>query len=325
MMANVAVFWRAAPWTLGRVGTEIVRHPDPAAQSRRERRDRGLLAVGLGSAAVLAALVWAGVVSPDVQAIGRLATYVLVGAGAVWIMWMYAARRVRVEDWRRVPVVAFVCILGALYWSAFELAPTALNQFAGDFTDHVVGGFQIPVTWFQSFNTIAVILLAPVFALFWSRLARRGREPSSAAKLPLGFTFSAAGFLLMMFAADQVVAGRGVFQAPAWWLIASYTLQSAGELCLSPVGLSMVSRLAPRGYAGQSMAIWFLATAAGSLLAGILWPAVDPEKLDAMSSLFLDSAGVLALGAVLSLIPFVLLQRRTSSRGGDSVLHRSAR
>jgi proton-dependent oligopeptide transporter, POT family len=177
-------------------------------------------------------------------------------------------------------------IFAAIFWSAFEQAPTSLNLFARDFTDRQLGSFTIPATWFQSVNSAFIILCAPLFAALWTGLAKRGVDLSSPTKFALGLLLAGLGFFLMIFAAKRVVASGGTLLVSPWWLVASYFFQTLGELCLSPVGLSSMTKLSPRKYVGQMMGIWFLASAVGNLIGGLVGGHVDPEKLDQMPQLF---------------------------------------
>jgi POT family proton-dependent oligopeptide transporter len=207
------------------------------------------------------------------------------------------------DEKKRVGVIVVLFAFAAIFWSAFEQAPTSLNLFARDFTDRSVGGFEIPAVWFQSINALAIIVLAPVFAAIWVTLAKRGIDLSSPAKFSLGLALAGLGFVAMIYAANIVVASGGRTLVSPWWLVASYVLQSAGELCLSPVGLSSMTKLSPRKYVGQMMGIWFLASALGNLIAGRVGGHVDPEKLDQMPTLFTTTTiSLFAAAAVLALL-----------------------
>src|SRR5690606_13299896 len=135
----------------------------------------------------------------------------------------------------------------------------SLNLFARDFTDRAMGGWEIPATWFQSVNSFFIIVLAPVFAALWTMLGKRDRDLSSPAKLTWGLIFAGLGFALMIIPANAIVASGGSLLVSPWWLVGSYFLQTMGELSLSPVGLSSMTKLSPRKYVGQMMGIWFLA------------------------------------------------------------------
>jgi POT family proton-dependent oligopeptide transporter len=194
-------------------------------------------------------------------------------------------------------------VFAMIFWSAFEQAPTSLNLFAADFTDRTIGDFEIPATWFQSVNSGFIILLAPLFAALWVGLGKRGIDLSSPVKFSFGLALAGVGFVVMYFAAQRVVGGGGALLVSPWWLVSSYFFQTVGELALSPVGLSSMTKLSPRKYVGQMMGIWFTASALGNLVAGLVGGHVDPEKLDQMPTLFSTTAtSLFVAAAVLALL-----------------------
>ena len=181
-------------------------------------------------------------------------------------------------------VIMVLFVFAAIFWSAFEQAPTSLNLFAKDFTDRMIGGFEVPATWFQSINSLFVILLAPVFAALWVKLGPR--DLSAPMKFAMGLALAGVGFAVMIFAARAVVSSGGALKVSAWWLVFCYFFQTLGELSLSPVGLSSMTKLSPRKFVGQMMGIWFLASAIGNLIGGLVGGHVNPEELGQMPTLF---------------------------------------
>jgi POT family proton-dependent oligopeptide transporter len=167
-------------------------------------------------------------------------------------------------EWKRVAAIGVLFIFSAMFWGAFEQAGSSLNLFADRHTRTSVGGFSFPSTWFQSLNSLFIIALAPLFAWLWVRLGRR--EPSSPAKFVFGLVFVGLGFLLLVPAASAVQT-EGSLVGPAW-LLGVYFLHTVGELCLSPVGLSVVTKLAPARIVGSMMGVWFLSIAFGNKLGG---------------------------------------------------------
>ena len=160
-------------------------------------------------------------------------------------------------------------------------------------------GFEIPATWYQSLNPFYIVILAPVFATFWVRLARKQLDPSMPAKFAIGMIILGLGFLVMVGAAKLVTAGS---QSAPYWLILTYLLHTMGELCLSPVGLSSVTKLAPKRFVGQMMGIWFLATSLGNLMAGLMAGRFDPESLNEMPGLFMQIVLTTVGGGLLLLL-----------------------
>lgn len=147
-------------------------------------------------------------------------------------------------------------------------------------------GFTVPASWFQSLNPIYIIVFAPFFASLWVALGRRNLDPSLPAKFAFGLILLGMGFLVMWGAAKLVVANDQARVLP-YWLIFTYLLHTFGELCLSPVGLSAVTKLAPRRFVGQMMGLWFLATALGNLIAGLIAGEFSKEAVADMPAIFL--------------------------------------
>ena len=191
-------------------------------------------------------------------------------------------------------VISLLFVAAVVFWSAFEQAGSSLNLFAENQTDNVIFGMSYPASWLQSVNALFIICLAPLFAWLWLRLGKR--DPSTPAKFTLGLLFVGLGFGTMILAAVQVAGGDRV---SPWWLIVSYLLQTLGELCLSPVGLSAMTKLAPARISGLMMGVWFLAIALGGYLAGgivTLYEAFSlPQIFSAVTLFCIGSALVLAL------------------------------
>jgi POT family proton-dependent oligopeptide transporter len=300
MLIGVLVFAARAPKTLGNLGLDRARHPDPAVQARQELTVKLVVAAALGLLALVVVLAGTGVIHLDPQAIGKSMTYVLVGMAVLYFAYVFIFGGLNADEKKRVGVIAILFVFAAIFWSAFEQAPTSLNLFAKDFTNRQFFGWVIPATWFQNVNSIFIVLLAPFFAALWLKLAKRGANPSSPAKFAFGLLFGGVGFAVMIFAAYAVIASNGTIKVSAWWLVISYIFQTFGELCLSPVGLSSMTKLSPRKYVGQMMGVWFLASALGNLIAGLVGGNVDPEKLDQMPKLFIATTiSLVAAGLLL--------------------------
>ena len=179
----------------------------------------------------------------------------------------------------RVPrdkAVAMLIIFAfnVLFWMFFEQAGSSFNFLAQNIVNRDFGGWTFPVGWFQSVNSLAIITLAPVIAWVWVKLGRA--NPSIPRKFGLGIVFNGLAFLLLMFALSSLVDGAG--KIPFWTLFMVYVIQSVGELCLSPIGLSMVTKLAPVRLVGFGMGGWFLSTAIGNNLAGLFASHVSGEE-----------------------------------------------
>jgi len=309
MLLGLVLYMARAQKTLGPIGMEPTRDPDPVVQARQERNIKLALGVGLGALALVVVLAAIGMLALDPQAIGQKMTYVLVGMAIVYFAYIFLAGGLDVEEKKRVLVIFVLFIFAAVFWSAFEQAPTSLNLFAADFTDRTVGGFTIPATWFQSVNSAFIILLAPVAAAVWVGLSKRGGDLSSPAKFAIGLFFAGIGFLLMIPAANIIMKGGAGTLVSPWWLVGSYFFQTVGELCLSPVGLSSMTKLSPRKFVGQMMGIWFLASAVGNLIGGLVGGHVDPNKLEQMPKLFMTTTASLMIAAAILALMIVPIRK----------------
>ena len=168
----------------------------------------------------------------------------------------------------RVVAMLTLFLFNILFWCFFEQAGSSFNFLAEQIVDRkMFGGWEFPVGWFQSVNPAAIVLLAPVIAIVWGVLANRNLEPSIPRKFGLGLLGNAVAFAVLMYALTHLVTPDN--HIPFWPLVVVYVLQTIGELCLSPIGLSMVTKLAPIRYVGLAMGGWFLSTAIGNNLSGI--------------------------------------------------------
>jgi POT family proton-dependent oligopeptide transporter len=169
-------------------------------------------------------------------------------------------------DWARIAAIGILTLFALLFWAGFEQAGSSLTLFADRATRLIILGFSYPSSWFQSVEPLFVIAFSPVFAWIWLKLATARREPSSPAKFTLGLFFLSLSFLLIIPAARIYETSKT--PVSPLWLVGLYFLQMVGELCLSPVGLSMVTKLAPKHLVGLMMGVWFFATAMGNYVAG---------------------------------------------------------
>jgi POT family proton-dependent oligopeptide transporter len=309
MLTGLTIYGLRAKKTLGPIGMTPSRNPDPAVQSRQERTVKTFVASFLITVILLFLLAATGAIELNPAGIARYMTYAMVTMAAGFFAFMFVLGKLSGPEKRRVTVIVVLFAFAAIFWSAFEQAPTALNLFARDFTDRSVAGFTVPATWFQSVNPLMIILFAPAFAGLWVALAKRGGDLSSPAKFSLGLFLAGIGFLIMIFAANEIVASGGSILVSPWWLVGCYFFQSIGELSLSPVGLSSMTKLSPRKYVGQMMGIWFLASALGNLIGGRVGGHVDPEKLDQMPRLFTTTTISLMVAAAVIALLIVPIRR----------------
>ncbi len=199
-------------------------------------------------------------------------------------------------EWKRIAAIGVFFVFSTLFWGAFEQAGSSLNLFADRHTRLSIFGLSFPSTWFQSLNSLFIIAFAPAFAWAWVYLGKRGREPSSPAKFGWGLAGVGLGFLLLVPAA---AFAQGGFRVSPAWLTGVYLLHTFGELCLSPVGLSLVTKLAPQRIVGLMMGVWFLSIASGNKVGGWVAGFFDtlplPLLFAAVAGTTIGSAVVLVL------------------------------
>jgi POT family proton-dependent oligopeptide transporter len=179
----------------------------------------------------------------------------------------------------RIWVIYIVAFFVIFFWSAFEQAGASLTYFAEEQTNRTVMNKIIPASYFQSINAIAIVIFAPIFVWLWGVLGKRNMEPASPYKQSVGLFLLAIGYLVIAFGVKDLQPGVKVSMM---WLISLYTIHTLGELCLSPIGLSMVNKLAPVKFASLLMGVWFLSTSAANKFAGTL-SALYPEPVIAIS------------------------------------------
>jgi POT family proton-dependent oligopeptide transporter len=179
------------------------------------------------------------------------------------------------EQKRKIAAIGLLAVFNIFFWSAFEQAGSSMNVFAEERTRRVFFGWEMPAPWFQSVNALSIMLFAPLFATMWTRLAARGREPSTPHKFVVSLILVALGFVVMVGGALESDGGG---QVSSLWLVAAYVLHTWGELCLSPVGLSMVTKLAPPKLGSVMMGAWFFSFFISDLTAGLV--AGQTEKIE---------------------------------------------
>ena len=296
----------------------LSRHLFNGAGAHPNRNDGGAglagdwrrLYVALVILALVAALLFSGAVHLDPARLAKGAAYVLVGMGFLYFLYLFVGAGLDAVERRRMVVVLVMFLAVASFWSGYEQAGSSLNLFAKRYIDRMVGGFEIPAGWFQSVQPAFVIIFAPLFSMLWVRLAQRNLDPAAPLKFAFGLLLMGLGFLFMVVAANMVVGGAS---APAYLLVLTYLLTVFGELCVSPVGLSTVTKLAPARLVGQMMGVWFLGSSLGKLMAGLIAGTFDPSDVAAMPGRYLD---IVFYACGVGVVLLVLSPRITRLMGG---------
>jgi POT family proton-dependent oligopeptide transporter len=258
--------------------------------------------LSLAAIAVVVGLGLTGGISFNPILMARWSTAVILGMAGVYFAYMFWFAGLDTQEKERTFVILVLFLAVAVFWSGFEQAGSTLNLFASRYTDRVIDAFsyEVPAGWFQSFNAVFIIVFAPMFASLWVALARRNLDPSIPVKFALGLIILGLGFTVMIFAA-RLIANGGL-AAPSW-LITTYLLHTFGELCISPVGLSAVTKLAPKRFVGQMMGIWFLGASLGNLIAGLAAGRFNADAVDQMPNLYLQIV-LITIGSGLLLLMF---------------------
>jgi POT family proton-dependent oligopeptide transporter len=246
-----------------------------------------VIALALAGLAVPALLV-SGTLTFDAAAVGRASSW-LIGLLALgyFVHLIFFAGLTAVER-RRAYAMLALFVASTVYYAGIEQTGTSLTLFADRYTDRRIFGWEMPAGILQGVSSIFIILFAPLFSALWIALGRRGQDPSTPVKFATGLILMGLGFLVMYFASLQVLGGNPV--SPAW-LVLCYLVQMWGDLCLAPVGLSSMTKLAAPRFVGQVMGMWFLSIALGNNLAGQLATEYDAGNLATLPALFLKIFG----------------------------------
>ena len=242
----------------GRLG-EAGLHP---AQTLDAQSKRWAAAVAIGLV-VLGVAMFAGVVPVSAKQIADLAGILLLGGAIAFFAWLFLSPGWTPAERRRLYAIAMLFLAACLFWSQFEQAGSTLNLFGDRATRTEIFGWTFPSSYYQSLQPLFIITFAPVFAWLWLRLGRR--EPSSPTKFAAGLLCAGGGFALLVPAA--ILAANGVKVSPLW-LVATYLLHTFGELSLSPVGMSAMTKLSPARIGGLIMGVWYLSISIGNFAGG---------------------------------------------------------
>jgi len=244
-------------------------YKDEARATRGEAVRKGLLGVAVVFA-ILAALVILnnmGVVNLTLERVAQGTGVLIFAVAVVFFGGVLGFGGLQPAEQKRVVVIFLLFVGAALFWAGFEQAGSSMNLFAERLTDRNVFGWEAPASWLQSVNPLFIIIMAPIFGWLWVFLNNRHIEPPLPVKFGMGLVLLGVGFLVIAWGATYTVEGQLV--SPAW-LISTYFLHTCGELSLSPVGLSSITKLSPKRYVGQMMGTWFMGAALGNLVAGLV-------------------------------------------------------
>lgn len=263
------------------------------------RREWILLWLALGAVVTVVVLCACGTIQVDVLALAKSTAWFIGGVAVMYFLWAFLFAGLDTVEKKRLGVIVVLFLASALFWAGFEQVGSSFSIFAERFTIRQFGSWEVPASWVQALNPLCVIALAPVVAGLWSWLARRGTSPSLTTKVSWSLLMLALGFVVAAMAARQALS-----TGPVWptWLMSVVVIHTLGELFLSPVGLSAVTKLSPPRLTGQMMGIWFLGSALGDILAGLLAGEVTGDATAQMPARFMDVAVTAGISGLVLLL-----------------------
>lgn len=282
----------------GRLGDAGVLRSDRSAEQRASLARRffgGCAALALALVA-FGVLVARGAIPVTLTQIATGLAWIIGLVVVVYFLYLMLLGGHDSTEKKKIVAIFWFALLAVVFWSGFEQAGSSLNLFAEQFTDRTIGAWSYPASWLQSVNAFFIVCLAPVFGWLWVWLANRNANPSTAAKFALGLLLLAAGFFVIAWGAANATADSPV---SASWLIVMYFLHTVGELALSPVGLSAVTKLAPARRISQMMGLWFVATSLGNVMAGLVAGRLGDL---APSPLFFAVAQIIGVAGLIALV-----------------------
>ncbi len=252
--------------------------------------------------AVVTTLVFQGVLTIEPVVLAQNTAIVFSLIFVAYYAAIYLFGNLTKSEMLRLAALLLICIASACFWSGFEQAGSSLNLFARDYTDRMIGSFEIPTAWFQSTNAMFIVILSPFFAALWMKLGQKLVTPAYGIKCAIGLIIMASGFIVMFFASQYAASGLKV--AP-YWLVATYFLHTVGELILSPTALSAVSKLSPKRFAGQMMGVFVLTYSIGNIISGLLAGNFDPNNVEQIPALYMQiSVFSIGIGIVVLILGF---------------------
>ena len=257
-------------------------NPNPMEDRRRAKLVLGTK-ISLGVMVVVIASGLLGFYSIEPRGFAENFSYFLTVVAGLYFLYLFFFAGLTSAEKRNLILLALLFVGAAAFWSGFDQSASSLSIFARDYTDLSVSGYIIPIGWLQFANPIFVVIFAPIFAGIWTHLGRINLNPALPIKFAVGLMLMAVSFVIMLFAVELAMETAPVGMR---WLILTYLLQTWGELTLSPIGLAAFSRYSPKKYIGQMFGLWFLASAIGGVLAGLLGGDALDAGLESISPVF---------------------------------------
>ena len=251
-----------------------------------------------------------GMITIDPRVFAENFAYFLTIVAGAYFIYLYGFAGLNSNEKKNLLLLFVLFIGAAAFWSGFDQSASSLSIFARDYTDLSVAGYIIPIGWLQFANPIFVVTFAPIFAGIWAHLARMNLDPSLPLKFAIGLIFMALSFIVMVYAVKLAMVSAPVGMQ---WLLITYLLQTWGELALSPIGLSAFSKYSPKRYMGQMFGLWFLASAIGGVLAGLLGGDATVDGLNSVQPIFTFMIQYYLVIAIALIVMAFIFRKRESS------------
>jgi POT family proton-dependent oligopeptide transporter len=283
-----------------RMGEAGLRQLEPVEKRRATRGLSVALLIVAATVGLVAFLQQGGSVNLTPQSVAQYLAFAIPTLAIGYFLYQLLFGGFDAVEKKRILAIFVLFVAATMFWAGYEQAGSSMNLFADRLTDRVIAGWEMPTTWLQSVNPLFIIAFSPIVGMLWLRLG--SRQPSMPVKFAYGLIQLGLGFALLAWGSTYVGDPSGdVNKVTPMWLVGTYFLHTTGELCLSPVGLSGMTKLSPRKLVGQMMGIWFMATSFGNLMAGLLAGKMESLGLvDLFGSVALATIGAGLILLVLS-------------------------
>jgi POT family proton-dependent oligopeptide transporter len=299
---------------LGTSGLEPVQDSNGERKSTADNNIRkGLWITGV-LLIVLVILLFSETIHIDPLVAGKILGYVIPISAIAYFIYILLFQDLDADERKKVVAIAIFFLATGLFYAGYEQQGSSLNLFADRYTNMFIGDFEMPASWMQTVPPVAVLVFSVLFAWLWVWLDKRKMNPSTPVKMSMGLLFMGLGYAVMMGASLIVVGGDKPLPT---WLVFTYILHTFGEICLYPVGLSAVTKLAPRKLAGQLMGVFFIALAYGNLIAGLFAGNFNEDAIAADPSLLLDLFGAVTKVMLISGIIVLIFSKPIRKLMGD--------
>lgn len=280
---------------LGEVGFAPKNTDAVKSYSKKDWMDVILYVVGIAVLCFLFVKLWFGIPEGTQDII----IYTLIAVGVTGLLYVIISGTKGSTEWSRVGVIMILALFHVVFWSGFEQAGGTFNLFAAENTDRMIFDWEIPASYFQSINAIAIFAIAPLFSIMWVALDKIGKNPRTTVKFALALVLLSLGFFVMAEAKASAADGL----VSPLWLVAVYMLHTLGELAISPIGLSMITKLSPTKIVSAMMGVWMGSIALGNFLAGIMESILESFGMELYSFIALEA--LVAGGILLLISPFL--------------------